>query len=199
MKSDVLILAFLSSCLAYAVPFTQTNASGLLEPRMNNQQSLSDPDNEGTYADPVTGAQVQKAMVLTGVGPAAADDRQFDWDQSCSDNTQRAKILAAWINFQELTTRASTQLAALRASLPNAPANQGVPNPENRKFIEQNDPAFTQYFKAHDTGLQDVQDAFARITDNVRNFAGRGPNGAVRFVCNANNHVKNGNGGSYCV
>ena len=198
MKPGILIFAFLSSCKAFAVPLSGRNVSLYLEPRMNNQQ-LQDPDNEGTYQDPTTGNQIQKSMILTGVGPEAADNRQFDWDQSCSDPGQRGKIFAAWENFQELTTRASTQLGTLRASLPNPPANLGKPDAQNQAVIEQIDPAYTQYFKAHDTGLQRVQDSFTRVTDNVRNFAGRGPNGAVRFICNADNHVKNGHGTSYCV
>lgn len=98
---------------------------------MNTQQQLHDPDNEGTYTDPVTGAQVQKNRILTGVGPEAADNRLFDWDESCSDAGQRAKILSAWENFQDLTTRASTQLDTLMASLPNTPADKGNPNPKN--------------------------------------------------------------------
>lgn len=102
---------------------------------MNSQQQLRDLDNEGTYQDPTTGAVIQKSMILTGVGPAAADSRQFDWDQSCSDATHRGTILAAWENFQDLTTRASTQLAALRASLLNTPANSGDPDLENQAVI----------------------------------------------------------------
>ena len=180
------------------VPFVDKTVNRLLEPRMD-QQRLVNPDAEPPYIDPNSLAAVEESWILQGVGPVEADvQRYFDWDQSCTDAGDRAKLYEAWRAFQELTDRASEQLRDLRSSLPNTPEDGGKTNPENRKFIFAHDPAYTQMFKARDTGLRNVQDAFSSITNGVRNVAARGGTPAVRFICSKNDQVKRVDRTSFC-
>lgn len=201
------ILLVLSSSYvsAFVLPLQDTNhipsRQGHLKPRAGDQ-STADPDNEPPYTDVDTGNAINKSPILVGVGPSAADNRYFDWDATCSDAGQRTRIILAWDAFQDLTTSSSQRLKDLMAALPNQPvATSGNPNAGNRAFIFTEDPAYTQMFKARDTGLQYVVDSYDSITNNVQNFPARGGNapGALRFICNADGHVLDGAGDPFCV
>lgn len=190
------------SCVAVLTLHKDGKNRTRLEARAD--QDLTNPDNEPTYEDEVTGEDWDKSKILSGVGPDAADKRYFDWDESCVDSGQREKIMLTWVAFQDLTISASKRLSDLMARLPDQPVGtKGNPNDENVKFIMAEDPAYTQMFKARDTGLTNVRNAFDAITQNAQVFQGRGGNKsgkppALRFICNADNHVKDANGGPLC-
>jgi hypothetical protein len=163
--------------------------------KVTTGQSLENPDNEPQYYNVLTSNWEDKSMILMNVGPAEANSRFFDWDQSCTDAGQRERIVLAWRDMQPLITSSSARLQALTNRLPKQPSTNGKDNPANRAFIKSEDPAYTQMFGARDSRLQYVDESYDLITNNVKNFAGRG---ALRFICNADDHVKNGEGASFC-
>lgn len=117
---------------------------------------------------------------LAGVGPQAADDRWFDWDESCSDWT-------------------SKHLDQLKAGLPNAVGTSV--NAANRKYIFEKDPAFAQMFLGQDNRIQYIKETFDLVTTNAKKPPGeRGGNkpGALRFICSAKNEVEDIDGQPYC-
>lgn len=219
MKLSSFLLMLISACAASVVPlpgseyhdfikarYRDTNPAdrvirASLERRANSGQQLTNPDSEPPYTDPTSGSQVDKSRILSGTGFQPADDRYFDWDESCSDADERLKIATAWEHFQPLVDGARDQLKDLRDKLPKQPVrDSGNPNEENREFIHTEDPAYAQMFKARDTGMAWVQESYKRVSDNVRVFNGRNPGkpSALRFICDSKGQIKNGDGSSFC-
>ncbi|KAM0690648.1 hypothetical protein Q7P36_009416 [Cladosporium allicinum] len=159
---------------------------------------LTNPGEEDPYIDEITGASIERSRVLSGFGPQEANDRHFDWDESCTNKDHRKKIVTAFNAMQQLVTSASGKLQELRNNLPQQPS--GIINNENRRYIARTDFAYTQMFRARDNNIDDARQSFDRLTDNVKNLPGRAAadEGALRFICNADNHVKSGSdlGGS---
>ncbi|KAK8076729.1 hypothetical protein PG994_004001 [Apiospora phragmitis] len=155
-----------------------------------NGQQLTNPDNEPDWVDQVTGTKTPKSRVLSGVGPEEADNRLFDWDESCSDEKQRKKILDAFTNMHQLLEWTSTHLGQLQEGLPN-PVDPSKTNDENRKYIFDKDPAYAQMFLGHDNRIQYVKETFDLVKGESKKKAGeRGGNkpGALRLICS---HEKN--------
>lgn len=185
----LILLIFLSASLSagHVLP----NPGDGLVARAN--QVLTNPDNEPDYVDPVTGNTTPKSRILSGVGPAEADARWFDWDETCSDKDHRKKIMTAFSNVMLLSEWTFTHLEQLQNALPKPPGSS--PNTINRKYIFENDPAYAQMFGAHDHALAYVKETFNKVKTNgkkppnERNQAGPG---ALRFICNADNAVMNG-------
>jgi hypothetical protein len=197
MKTIALLIAFITASAALVVPPSINNRKSLLKTRDDGQQ-LTNPDKEDPYQDAISGGSIEKSRVLSGVGPSEANDRHFDWDESCADEKQRKKIITAFGVMQELTTRGSGKLKDLKDSLPEAPGKNI--NNENRKIIAKTDFAYTQMFKARDNNIDDAKALFDKLTANVKNFPNRAaPDaGALRFICSADNHVKKGDGTTLC-
>lgn len=133
------------------------------------------------------------------MGPQAADDRWFDWDESCSDKDQRAKIVTAFEQMTQLSDWTSQHLDQLKAGLPNAVGTSV--NVANRKYIFEKDPAFAQMFLGQDNRIQYIKETFDLVTTNAKKSPGeRGGNkpGALRFICSAKNEVKDIDGQPYC-
>lgn len=79
----------------------QSKTPGHLTSRTDSEQQLHNPDQEPTWTDQVTGSTYARSQILTGVGPEAADERQFDWDESCTDPRERRTIIKAWADLKE--------------------------------------------------------------------------------------------------
>lgn len=165
-------------------------------------ESLTNPDEEPDYADPHSGSKIEKSRVLSGVGPDAANNRFFDWDESCTDAGQRTKIVAAFENSLQLATWTSNHLQQLQAGLPEPPGAGGRDKQGNKNFIKDKDPAYQQMFLSLDSRIQYVKETFDIFSANaVKDPAGRSDRkpGALRFICNADNHVLKGDeSGPYC-
>lgn len=180
----ILLSLSLSLVVAHVVPLSQPR----LETRVGQQ--LTNPDNEPDYVDPVTGATTPKSRVLSGVGPAEADQRWFDWDESCTDEAHRTKILTTFQYTMDLAEWTSTHLEELLAGLPNVPGRSI--NRDNQHYIFQQDPAYAQMFCGYDNHLADVKVLYdlviskAKVAPAMRGEAGPG---ALRFICNAENRV----------
>lgn len=69
-------------------------------------------------------------------GPA---DRLYDWDDSCTDSTQRQKISDAYNMAIKLAKDAEAKLKALANGLPKRPSAKR--NAENQNWIAEHDPA----------------------------------------------------------
>ncbi|KAI1127399.1 hypothetical protein F5Y10DRAFT_242969 [Nemania abortiva] len=155
-------------------------------------QQLTNPDNEPDYRDPVTGNTIPKSRVLSGVGPQAADNRWFDWDESCSDADQRTKIANTFDHSLQLTMFMSQHLDQLQMKLPTPPGT-GL-NQANKKFIFQTDPAYAQMFKGLDHKINYVKETFDLVNTRAQSppatRGGGGPS-ALRFICNADDKVMN--------
>jgi hypothetical protein len=202
MKTITLLIAFVTASAALVVPPPSNGISDILLKTRDDGQQLTNPDKEDPYTDAITGDSIEKSRVFSGVGPQEANDRHFDWDESCTDEKQRRKILIAFNVMQELTKRASDNVQQLKDNFPHPRIPQmGVKiDKDNRKFIAQTDPAYTQMFRAWDSYVDNVKGSFDKVLGNVKNFPGRSSagDGALRFICNADNHVKSGSdlGGS---
>lgn len=187
-------LALFFSLLYPAVALPEPGRSGnfRLAPRVGGQQ-LTNPDNEPAFVHP-DGSTEEKSRVLSGLGNPEADNRWFDWDESCSDAGQRQMILSTFTATMELAESGSQHLADLTAKLPNPPKID-KPTKANRDFIWAQDQAFAQMFNCQDQRLGFVKESFDLVLGNGRSFVGRGGGqqpGGLRFICNANNHVMNG-------
>jgi hypothetical protein len=185
-------LLFLSACLAVGHVLPEPKKS--LVTRAG--QELTNPDNEPEHEDPISGAKTQKSRVLSGVGPVEADKRFFDWDESCTDATHREKILATFKSTLILSEDAANHLLWLQKSLPNQ-VGTTTPNKDNQKYIFQVDPAYAQMFAGHDNRIAYVKETFELVTSNAQktpNERGGGKPGALRFICNADDHVMKGDG-----
>jgi hypothetical protein len=182
---------------ALVVPPSIDSRKSLLKARDDGQQ-LTNPDKEDPYQDEISGGSIERSRVLSGVGPSEAADRQFDWDESCADEKQRKKFITAFRVMQELTTSASEKLQALKDKLPNPPGT--TINKENRKYISKTDFAYTQMFRARDNNIDDAKGSFDKLTRNAKNFPDRSAtgDGALRFICAANNQVVKGDGSPVC-
>jgi hypothetical protein len=195
MKTIAFLIAFATASAALAVPPSDGISTILLTTRDDGQQ-LTNPGEEDPYTDDITGASIERSRVLSGVGPQEANDRHFDWDESCTDEKHRKKIMVAFNAMQELTKRASDNLQRLKDNLPHprTPEMAERIDNDNRRFIARTDFAYTQMFRARDPNIDDVKDSFDRLTSNVKNFPGRAAadESALRFICNADNHVKSG-------
>ena len=191
MKTITFLIAFVTASAALVVPPSTGDPGSPLTARDDAQQ-LKNPDGEAPYTDEITGASIAKSMILSGVGPPEADDRFFDWDESCTDENYRRRITLAFRTMQELATSASGKLQELKENLPQQPSN--TINNENRLFIARTDFAYTQMFRARDNDIGKAKDSFDRLTENAKNFPGRAAagEGALRFICNADNHVRYG-------
>jgi hypothetical protein len=183
MKLTLLSLT-LSLVAGHVVPLSQPKLA------IRAGQQLTNPDNEPDSIDPVTGATTPKSRVLSGVGPAEADQRWFDWDESCTDEAHRTKILTTFQYTMELAEFTSTHLAKLLAGLPNVPGTSI--NNDNRRYIFGEDPSFAQMFLGHDNRIGFVKDRFDLVTSKAKMTpATRVPNGAgaLRFICSAADNV----------
>ena len=192
MKTTTFWIAFITASAALVVPPSTGDPGSLLTARDDGQQ-LTNPDREDPYVDAITGASVDKSRVLSGVGPQDADDRHFDWGESCTDEKHRKKIMIAFGVVQELAGSASDKLQELMDSLPQERAVNKI-NDENRRFIAKTDFAYTQMFKAWDNKIPQVKGSFDKLLKNMKDFPDRAPvdKGALRFICNADNHVRYG-------
>lgn len=163
------------------VPPTPNGDSGSQFDARDNEQQLTNPDSEPPYIDQSTSASIEKSRVLSGIGPQEADDRHFDWDEPCTDEQHRKKILTAFTVVQELTKSASERLQDLKDKLPEATGSSI--NDKNRKFIAATNFAYTQMFRAWDWRIGEVKESFDKLTNNVKNFPHRDePNkAALRF------------------
>ncbi|KAI0517996.1 hypothetical protein F5B22DRAFT_654329 [Xylaria bambusicola] len=164
------------------------------------EQQLTNLDNEPGHQDHVTGNTTPKSRVLTGVGPKEADNRWFDWDESCSDPNHRTKIVNTFQHSIELAGWTFEHLQELQNGLPN-PVGRTV-NTGNRKYIFNTDPAFAQMFNGQDHRIDFVKESFNLVTKRAVSPPGtreqKGP-GLLRFICNADNHVMNrDNSALYC-
>jgi hypothetical protein len=197
MKTITLLIAFVSAAAALVVPTADGDSGNQIEARDNGQQ-LTNPDREDPYIDPLTGASIEKSRILAGIGPQEAQDRHFDWDESCVDEQQRKKIMTTFVVFQELVKSASDRLRDLKSKLPQ-PITKKI-NDENRQFIAKTDFAYTQMFRAWDSNIDQVINSFDKVTRNVKNFPSRAATdeAALRFICNANNQVLHANGSPLC-
>lgn len=184
-------VALLSLSAALAVGHILPELKGKLDARAGQQ--LTNPDNEPNYEDLITGSKTPKSRVLSGTGLAEADNRWFDWDESCSDVDQRTKILAAFRHIIQLSDSTSKHLDELQKGLPS-PVGTSSFNKDNQKYIFDNDPAYAQMFLGHDNRIQYIKETFDLVTINAQKTpdarGGKKP-GALRFICNANNKVMN--------
>ncbi|KAK3700116.1 hypothetical protein LTR37_016119 [Vermiconidia calcicola] len=194
-----LILLFTVSCAALLVPKHGSTALTRLTPRVEGQQFVN-PDEEPKYKDPKTGDLTPKSRILSGVGPPAADSRWFDWDESCTDATQRQKILSTFTSAMELASWTSEHLQELLGELSKPPGDEL--NPVNQKEIFDKDQPFAQMFLGLDTQIGYVKETFDLVAQRGQSFAVRqGPKpAALRFICNADNHVLDGKkAGPFCA
>ncbi|KPM36219.1 hypothetical protein AK830_g10358 [Neonectria ditissima] len=193
MKLTTLLFLSASLAVGHVLPGPKKSLAGRAD------QTLTNPDNDPDYEDHTTGNKTPKSRVLSGVGPQAADDRWFDWDESCSDKDQRAKIVTAFEQITQLSDWTSKHLEQLKAGLPKAVGSSV--NAENRKYIFEMDPAFAQMFLGQDNRIQYIKETFDLVTTNAKKPPGeRGGNkpGALRFICSAKNEVKDVDGQPYC-
>lgn len=198
MKVITLLIALVTTSSALVALPPSGDTRSRLTIRADEEQKLTNPDNEPGFKDPVTGATMEKSRVLSGIGPDAAKDRFFDWDESCSDATHRAKIVAAFGSVQQLAEHASTRLGDLKGKLPNTPKNRA--NKANRLEIAKVDPAYTQMFKAFDHKIEEVKGGFDILAANMKKApsdrGGDNP-GALRIICSADNKVRFGSKHQY--
>lgn len=197
MKTLSLLPVFISLCVAVAVPSSNDPSSSHLQKRA---QKLTNPDNEPDFEDPVSKSKVPKSRVLEFDGTDdPASKRWFDWDESCSNENDRKKILAAFNNVMDLSKISSDFLTDLQKGLPKQNTGTKVDN-DNRKYIMAEDPAFTQMFNAEDIRISFVKDSFDLIPTKMKSFDGRNDNKppAVRFICDPKGEVKTASGDSYC-
>lgn len=163
-------------------------------------QGVENLDNEPDYEDPVSGDKIPKSRILTGLGPDAAINRFFDWDESCTDEKHRKKIAATFTNVLALTGYASGHLDQLSKGLNPQPGSST--NKRNQQTIFDIDPAYAQMFLGLDNQIKYVKGSFDLISGEApKPGADRGGNkpGALRFICNADDHVMNGDGSAkYC-
>ena len=187
-----LLLFFSVSCAAFVLPQLESTLHDVQLVRRVDEQTVTNPDEERDYDYGTTGDAIPRSRVLTGLENQPAADRWFDWDESCTDPDQRQRVLGAFTNTMTLAKLASTQLEQLIKALPTVPGSSL--NDANRKFIFEKDPAFAQMFLGHDHRLQYVKESFDLVVQNGQKFDGRGGNKprALRFICNADNHVMNG-------
>lgn len=197
MKVITLLIALVTTSSALVALPPNGNTKSHLMIRADEEQTLTNPDNEPGFKDPVTGKTMEKSRILSGIGPDAAKDRSFDWDESCSDAKHRAKIAAAFGNVQQLAEHASTRLEDLKGKLPKP--TTGRANKENRQFIAGADQAYTQMFKAQDQKIEEVKGGFDALTANMKNPTGRGGGnpGALRIICGWDNKVRFGSKYNY--
>lgn len=180
-----------------AFPFWNDEPEGHLEAR-DDEQKLINPDNEDPYYEPITDSDIEKSRILSGIGPEEAKQRYFDWDESCDNEYDRKKIVATFVNFQQLVEQASEKLGKLSEGLEENESK--VINKKNRQKIAKEDPAFTQMFRGFDYLVDDVKDGFDKIMANVKNSK-RGTAekpGALRFICSARDQVLNQKGTPFC-
>lgn len=177
---------------------SDTVPNGHLLPRVNQQQ-LINPDNEPAYTDLLMGSQQEKSRILSGVGPQEAIDRWWDWDETCSDDADRAMITATFQNAMSLAQNTITRLDTLRSSLPQVPKPSGKTD-VNRNYILKNDQAFAQMFGGRDDMITYVRDSFDLVTTRAQSFQGRNSQGpsSLRFICDKQGTLKNEDGTSYC-
>ncbi|XXH01315.1 hypothetical protein Hte_007672 [Hypoxylon texense] len=191
-------IALLSLSATFAVGHVLSKPKTSLVARAG--QSLTNPDNEPDFEDVVTGDKTPKSRVLSGIGPEEADNRWFDWDESCSNADQRTKILAAFRHIIQLSDATSGHLDELQKGLPK-PVGKST-NKDNKKYIFDTDPAYAQMFLGLDDRIQYVKDTFDLVRTKANappDARGGGKPGALRFICNANNEVMTGDGKEpYC-
>ncbi|KAM0713456.1 hypothetical protein Q7P37_010418 [Cladosporium fusiforme] len=197
MKSFTIFFALVTTSAALIVPFSDDYSRSHLKTRADEQQ-LTNPGDEPPYKIKATSAQIEKSRVLSGVGPPEANDRHFDWDESCTDGKHREKIVTAFNAVQKLATGASERLQDLTNKLPNKPGSKVDKN--NRQFILETDFAYAQMFRAFDNKIHLVKGAFDKLTENLKNFPLRDKsgNGALRFICSPDNKVLKGDGSPVC-
>lgn len=160
-----------------------------LAPRAD--QKAENLDSEVALKDPVSGLEIPKALILTGLGPDEASKRLFDWDESCTDKDDRERIVTAWRNVIKLSSATSTHLDQLSKGLPSPPS--GRIDKANRKLIYDRDSPFAQFFRAQDSKISNVKAAFDKIkemAEKPQDQRGSTP-GALRFVCDKQAKIKN--------
>ncbi|WEW59872.1 hypothetical protein PRK78_005353 [Emydomyces testavorans] len=196
MRSIILLALFTSLCAAIAQHPNGEWRTPSLVARVNNQQ-VANPDNEADDEDPVTKTKTPKSRVLVIGEPKEAVDRWFDWDETCTDQTERQEITAAFQDALELAATSSKFLKALRDRLPKQPGSAA--NKDNVAFVVQEDPAFTQMFYAQDNHIDDVRETFDVLLQKMKSFNGRnGDKNGVRFICDKEGKVKSAKGESFC-
>ena len=197
MKVSIIISFQFLSYATGLVPATVPLHSRLMT---RAAQELTNPDNEPAFADPLSGAQTPKSRVLSGVGPQEANDRWFDWDESCANEEDREKVVAAFQGAMSLAEGASQHLESLRNSL-EKPIKIGA-TIGNQRMISDTDPAYLQMFKAQDNRLPYIKGTFDLVTSTGRSSQGRqdasGPQ-ALRFICDREGKIKNDVGGPFCT
>jgi hypothetical protein len=201
MKSLVFLFLFTHLCAAIAVPPNSRRAAPALQVRAGGQK-LTNPDNEEVYKDKMTLAETSKSQILKFDTPQEeTDNRWFDWDQTCKDETDRQKVLLAFKYGYEYATKASRFLQELLDNLPNKPPGKSA-NKQNIKFIVDEDPAFAQMFYAQDNRINQVKGTFDNLLAGMKSFQGRNKKRAgadgVRFICDREGKVKNVDGESWC-
>lgn len=194
MKSLYLLLLSASVAVAHVAQISRRDLT------VRAGQDVENLDNEPDYEDPVSGDKIPKSRILTGLGPDAAINRFFDWDESCTDETHRKKIAATFANVLTLTGYASDHLDLLSQGLNPQPGSST--NKRNQQAIFDVDPAYAQMFLGLENQIKYVKGSFDLISGEVpKPGADRGGNkpGALRFICNADDHVMNGDeSAKYC-
>ena len=71
-------------------------------------------------------------------------DRLYDWDESCTDSTQRQKISDAYNMAVKLAKDSEAKLKTLADGLPKRPANKE--QPVNQNWIAEHDPAYAMTY-----------------------------------------------------
>lgn len=195
MKFPSLLILSASIAAAHVVPASKRDLVTRAE------QNIEQLDNEEDFEKGGSGDLIPKSRILTGIGPQQAIDRVFDWDESCTDEGQRKKIVDTFLHIIQLSAYTSNHLEQLKGGL-TAPIGGSSPNKDNIKAIFDNDPAYAQMFLGHDNRIDYIKETFDLVTTNAPKPAGeRGGNkpGALRFICNADNHVMNGDESApYC-
>lgn len=165
-------------------------------------QQLIDPDDEGDHVDDDTLARTPKSKILKfDTAQEETDNRWFDWDQTCADETDRQKVLAAFQDGYEFANRASGFLQGLLNGLPNNPPGRNA-NKDNIAYIVKEDPAFAQMFYAQDNRIAQVKGTFDNLVAKMKSYQGRNTKrenaDGVRIVCDREGKVEDVNGESYC-
>ncbi|KAF2759135.1 hypothetical protein EJ05DRAFT_509995 [Pseudovirgaria hyperparasitica] len=195
MKS-LLFLPFCSLCAALVVSTPDNVKATHIAPRVG--QSFTNPDNEPQYEDPVTKAKVDKAKILSGVGPKEADDRWFDWDETCTDADQRKIIFQTFEHTILMADYGASHLDNLKKGLPEPVTDDASkPNDNNRKAIFQTDPAYAQMFNGHDNRIKYVRDTFGLVSSEAQKAPGARngqKQGALRFICDKTGAIRSGDG-----
>lgn len=198
MRSLLLLHLLAALCATIAVQPHYEHSSISLEKRVNDQE-LTNPDNEPDDEDPVTKNKTPKSRVLKVSEPKAAIDRWFDWDETCTDEVVRQRIIAAFQDSTELVQKGADFLKALKDGLPKKPPQKSATK-ENVAYIVQEDPAFTQIFYAQDHRIGDVENTLNTLLSKMKSFDGRNGNklNAVRFICDVKGEIKDVDGKGYC-